>query len=66
MVRNACLNVIKHTRVKKEHVKHEMAGGETMHEGVSQSVIASELGGRIAEAMGYPDWIAIFVVRLAL
>lgn len=51
MVRNACLNVIKHARVKKEHVKHEMAGGETMHEGVTQSLIASELEGRIAEAL---------------
>jgi RNA polymerase sigma-70 factor, ECF subfamily len=51
MVRNSCLNVIKHEKVKKQHVAHEMAGGEPMHEGVSQSVISSELEQKIYEAM---------------
>ncbi|MEJ0055135.1 MAG: sigma-70 family RNA polymerase sigma factor [Bacteroidota bacterium] len=43
MVRNACLNVIKHVKVKKAHAKYEMAGGEPVHEEVSQSVLSSEL-----------------------
>ena len=51
MVRNSCLNVIKHERVKKEHVSHEKAFGEPVHEGTSQSMIASELENRIAHAM---------------
>jgi RNA polymerase sigma-70 factor, ECF subfamily len=51
MVRNACLNVIKHEKVKQQHVAYEMAGGEPSHEGVSQSVISSELEQKIYEAM---------------
>jgi RNA polymerase sigma-70 factor, ECF subfamily len=51
MVRNACLNVIKHEKVKKQHAIHEMAGGEPTHESVSQSVISSELEQKIYEAM---------------
>src|SRR5882672_8163149 len=51
MVRNACLNVIKHVKVKQQHAKYEMAGGEPTHEGVSQSVISSELERKIHEAM---------------
>lgn len=51
MVRNSCLNVIKHEKVKKQHVAHEMFHGEATHEGVSQSVISSELEARITEAM---------------
>lgn len=51
MVRNACLNVIKHVKVKQAHAKHEMAGGEPMHEGVAQSVISLELEQKIYEAM---------------
>ena len=51
MVRNASLNVIKHSKVKQAHAKHEMAGGEPLHEEVTQSVISSELEKRIIEAM---------------
>lgn len=51
MVRNSCLNVIKHEKIKKQHAAFEMAGGEPSHEGVSQSVISSELEQKIYEAM---------------
>ena len=51
IVRNSCLNVIKHEKVKQQHVAHEMVYAEASHEGVSQSVISSELEERIAEAM---------------
>lgn len=51
IVRNSCLNVIKHEKVKQQHVSHEMAHGESSHESVSQSVITSELEERIAVAM---------------
>ena len=51
MVRNACLNVIKHEKVKQKHAASEMAGGEPMHEGVAQAVISSELEEKIFEAM---------------
>src|SRR5690349_9610738 len=50
-VRNACLNVIKHQRVRKEHETHELALGEPVHEGPSEGVIATELERRIANAM---------------
>jgi RNA polymerase sigma-70 factor (ECF subfamily) len=51
MVRNSCLNVIKHEKIKQQHVAYEMAGGEPSHEGVSQSVTSSELEQKIYEAM---------------
>ncbi|NOT75146.1 MAG: RNA polymerase sigma-70 factor [Cyclobacteriaceae bacterium] len=51
MVRNACLNVIKHVKVKKVHAKYEMAGGEPVHEEVGQAVLALELEQKIYEAM---------------
>jgi RNA polymerase sigma-70 factor, ECF subfamily len=51
MVRNACLNVIKHEKVKQQHVAHEMAFGEPVYEGPAQTVAASELEQRIFEAM---------------
>ena len=51
MVRNACLNVIKHQRVRMEHESHEKALGEPVHEGTGQELIASELERRIAHAM---------------
>jgi RNA polymerase sigma-70 factor, ECF subfamily len=56
MVRNASLNVIKHIKVKKAHANYEMAGGEPMHEEVSQSVLSSELEEKIYQAMkALPD-----------
>lgn len=51
MVRNSCLNVIKHEKVKRQHAAHEIAGGEPVHESVAQTVLSSELEGRIVEAM---------------
>jgi len=51
MVRNSCLNVIKHERVKQQHVAHELAVSEVSHESVSQKVQAAELEIRITEAM---------------
>lgn len=51
VVRNSCLNVIKHEKVKQQHVAHEMVHAESTYEGVSQSVISSELEERIADAM---------------
>lgn len=51
MVRNSCLNVIKHSNVRKQHVRHAMAGGEPMEENASQFVISGELEGKIREAM---------------
>ncbi len=51
MVRNACLNVIKHEKVKQQHVAAEMAMGERSVESVSRTVMASELESRIHGAM---------------
>lgn len=51
MVRNSCLNVIKHEKVKQQHVAHEMAVMEVSHESVTQKVHAAELEIKIAEAM---------------
>jgi RNA polymerase sigma-70 factor (ECF subfamily) len=51
MVRNSCLNVIKHANVKKQHVKYALAGGEPMDESASQSVMSQELELKIQEAM---------------
>ncbi len=51
MVRNACLNVIKHEKVKQQHATYEMAGGEPMHESVAQNVVATELEQKIYTAM---------------
>lgn len=51
MVRNACLNVIKHEKIKQQHVAVEMAVGERSIESVSRTVMASELENRIYQAM---------------
>jgi RNA polymerase sigma-70 factor (family 1) len=51
MVRNACLNVIKHEKIKQQHVAHELAVTESSYESVSQKVHASELESKITEAM---------------
>ncbi len=51
MVRNACLNVIKHEKIKQQHVAHELAVTEASYESVSQKVYASELELKISEAM---------------
>lgn len=51
MVRNSCLNVIKHEKVKQQHVAHELAVSEVSYESVSQKVQAAELEIRITEAV---------------
>jgi RNA polymerase sigma-70 factor, ECF subfamily len=51
MVRNSCLNVIKHEKVKKHHVAHELAVAEVSYNSVSEKVFANELSLKITEAM---------------
>jgi RNA polymerase sigma-70 factor (ECF subfamily) len=51
MVRNRCLNIIKHEKVKQQHAVHQLASAETAYEPVSQKVIINELETKIAEAM---------------
>ena len=51
MVRNACLNVIKHEKVKQQHAQVQLAGGEPAQESSSQPVLASELEQKIYESM---------------
>lgn len=51
MVRNACFNVIKHEKIKQKHAAEHLATGDTAHESVANTVLASELEQRIHEAM---------------
>ncbi len=51
MVRNACLNVIKHEKIKQKHVVEEMALAPISHDSVSHAVASSELETKIQQAM---------------
>jgi len=51
MVRNACLNVIKHEKIRQQHAAVEMAMAERSVESVSRTIVAAELESRIFEAM---------------
>ena len=51
MVRNACLNLLKHEKIKQRHAEMEIASGERSIESVSRTVEASELEHRIVNAM---------------
>lgn len=51
MVRNACLNVLKHQRIKERHATETMAVAAHSDESVSQLIAANELELRIKEAM---------------
>jgi RNA polymerase sigma-70 factor, ECF subfamily len=51
MVRNSCLNLIKHEKVKQQHAAHELAVAEVSYDSVSEKVNASELTLKISEAM---------------
>lgn len=51
MVRNACLNVIKHEKIKQKHVGEELALRERSYESVTQTIFSSELEKKIYEAM---------------
>jgi RNA polymerase sigma-70 factor, ECF subfamily len=50
-VRNRCLNVIKHEKIKQLHVAHESSVMPSSHEGVSDSLHAKELEQRIFAAI---------------
>ena len=51
MVRNACLNVIKHEKIKQRFAGEEIALGERSHDAVMHAVASNELEYRIKEAM---------------
>ncbi|HEY9007600.1 MAG TPA: RNA polymerase sigma-70 factor [Ohtaekwangia sp.] len=51
MVRNACLNMLKHEKIKQQHATIELAVAEKSVESVTRSVMASELETKIYEAM---------------
>ncbi|HQQ83966.1 MAG: RNA polymerase sigma-70 factor [Cyclobacteriaceae bacterium] len=51
MVRNGCLNVIKHERVKQVHEVFAKAQGEPVSGPPSDSIMATELESRIYESM---------------
>jgi RNA polymerase sigma-70 factor (ECF subfamily) len=51
MVRNACLNVLKHEKIKQQHAAVELAVAEKSVESVTRTVMASELETKIYEAM---------------
>ena len=51
MVRNACLNLIKHEKIKQVHVQGELAVAERSVESVSRTIMAAELETKIQYAM---------------
>jgi RNA polymerase sigma-70 factor (ECF subfamily) len=51
MVRNACLNIIKHEKIKQKYVGEEMALADRSHDSVDNSVASNELEYRIKVAM---------------
>lgn len=51
MVRNACLNVLKHEKIKQQHAAIELAVAERSAESVARTVMASELETKIYQAM---------------
>lgn len=51
MVRNSCLNVIKHERVKQQHAAHELYVKEVAYESVAHKIQAAELETKIMHAM---------------
>jgi RNA polymerase sigma-70 factor, ECF subfamily len=51
MVRNACLNVIKHEKIKQKHAVEEIALAPHSHDSVSHAVASSELEAKIQDAM---------------
>jgi len=53
MVRNACLNVLKHEKIKQQHVTMELAVAERSVESVARTVMASELETKIYQAMDH-------------
>jgi RNA polymerase sigma-70 factor, ECF subfamily len=51
MVRNACLNVIKHEKIKQKHMVEEVALSTRSHDSVTSTVTSTELEARIQQAM---------------
>ncbi len=51
MVRNSCLNIIKHEKIKQKHVQSEMVMAERSVESVTNTVLATELDERIHKAL---------------
>ena len=51
MVRNSCLNIIKHEKIKQKHIQSEMVLGERSSESVTHTVLAIELDERIQHAL---------------
>jgi RNA polymerase sigma-70 factor, ECF subfamily len=51
MVRNACLNVIKHEKIKQRYVGEEIALAQPGYESVAQTVASTELETRIQVAI---------------
>lgn len=51
MVRNACLNVIKHEKIKQKHAVEAIALSPVSHESVAVAVATSELEVKIQQAM---------------
>ncbi|WP_276373316.1 RNA polymerase sigma-70 factor [Chryseolinea sp. H1M3-3] len=51
MVRNASLNVLKHEKIKQQHVTAQLSVAERSTESVTRTVMASELEERIYQAM---------------
>lgn len=51
MVRNACLNVLKHEKIKQRHAIEEIALSPQSHDSVSNTVASIELETKIQEAM---------------
>lgn len=51
MVRNACLNVIKHEKIKQRYAGEELALADRSYESVAQAVASNELEYRIKVAM---------------
>jgi RNA polymerase sigma-70 factor, ECF subfamily len=51
MVRNACLNVIKHEKIKQKHAVEEIALATRSHDSVAHAVATSELETRIHDAI---------------
>jgi RNA polymerase sigma-70 factor (ECF subfamily) len=51
MVRNACLNVIKHEKIKQKHAVEEVALAPHSHDSVTHAVASSELEAKIQDAM---------------
>jgi len=51
MVRNAALNILKHEKIKQQHVALELAVADRSIESVTRTVLASELETRIHKAL---------------